>query len=80
MSLTQPGQETLLLVDFIGHLANTGQTSFGEMKRAILFGSALASFCVEKFGLERLENLSKQEISSRLREFIDLVQIDMEFV
>ncbi len=65
---------------FIGHLANVGGTEFDEMKRAILFGSALASFCVEKFGLERLENLSGEEISGRLREFIDLVQIDMEFV
>ena len=65
---------------FIGYLASTGDTSFEEMKRAILYGSAMASFCVEKFGLERLENLSREEIYDRLREFIDLVQIDMEFV
>jgi sugar/nucleoside kinase (ribokinase family) len=65
---------------FIGFLANSGEINFEEMKRAILFGSALASFCVEKFGLERLENLSSSDISERIREFIDLVQIDMEFV
>ncbi len=65
---------------FIGHIASTGQTSFEEMKRGILFGSALASFCVERFGIERLEDLTKSEITGRLREFIDLVQIDMEFV
>ncbi len=65
---------------FIGYLAQVGETSFDEMKKAILYGSALASFCVEKFGLERLEDLETADISQRLREFIDLVQIDMEFV
>jgi sugar/nucleoside kinase (ribokinase family) len=63
---------------FIGYLANTDDTSFTNMKRAILFGSAMASFCVEKFGTERLVNLSQQEVDQRIKAFVDLVQVDIE--
>ena len=64
---------------FIGHLANTGDASFDNMKRAIIYGSALASFCVEKFGTERLVNLSADEVEARVQEFIDLVQFEIEY-
>ncbi|HEY8402512.1 MAG TPA: PfkB family carbohydrate kinase [Cytophagaceae bacterium] len=62
---------------FIGYLANTEDVSFENMKRAIIFGSALASFCVEKFGVERLVNLSKTDLDDRIQDFIDLVQFEI---
>src|SRR5215510_12689123 len=58
---------------FIGHIARTKDLSFDNMKRAIIFGSAMASFCVEKFGLERLTPLTPDEIDQRVQEFIALV-------
>ena len=48
------------------------------MKNAIIYGSALASFCVEKFGTERLENLTKKEVHRRLKQFQNLTQFDIE--
>jgi sugar/nucleoside kinase (ribokinase family) len=65
---------------FIGYLASSRDISFENMKRAIIFGSAMASFCVEKFGTERLQNLSQEEIEDRVQEFIDLVQFDISLV
>jgi sugar/nucleoside kinase (ribokinase family) len=65
---------------FIGHLAATNDISFDNLKRAIIFGSAMASFCVEKFGTERLINLSQDEVNERVQEFIDLVQFDIVLV
>lgn len=65
---------------FIGHIAQTKDISFDNMKRAIIFGSAMASFCVEKFGLERLTSLTPEEIDQRVQEFIDLVQFDIALV
>ena len=65
---------------FIGYLAETKDISFDNMKRAIIFGSAMASFCVEKFGTERLIGLSQQEVDDRVQEFIDLVQFDISLV
>tara|TARA_B100001059_G_C17838725_1_gene590263 strand:+ start:990 stop:1910 length:921 start_codon:yes stop_codon:yes gene_type:complete len=62
---------------FIGYLASTDDISFGNMKRAVIYGSAMASFCVEKFGTERLVNLSKSEINSRVQQFIDLSQVQI---
>lgn len=62
---------------FIGYLASTRDISFDNMKRAIIFGSALASFCVEKFGVERLVNLSKRDLDERVQEFVDLVQFEI---
>ena len=47
------------------------------MKRAIIYGSAMASFCVEKFGTERLRTLTHREIEDRVKDFIDLVQFDI---
>jgi sugar/nucleoside kinase (ribokinase family) len=65
---------------FIGYLAQTKDISFDNMKRAIIFGSAMASFTVEKFGVERLVGLSQQEVDERVQEFIDLVQFDIALV
>jgi len=65
---------------FIGYLASTRDISFNNMKRAVIFGSALASFCVEKFGHERLKEISKEELDERVQEFIDLVQFDIALV
>src|ERR1700741_5107862 len=65
---------------FIGYLAKTKDISFENMKRAIIFGSAMASFTVEKFGTERLIGLSKDDVDDRVQEFVDLVQFDISLV
>ena len=59
---------------FIGYLAKVGTINFNNMKNAIIFGSALASFCVEKFGTERIKNLTQEEIAARVQEFVSLSQ------
>jgi len=63
---------------FIGHITKTGDISFENMKRAVIAGSNLASFCVEKFGTERMENLTHQEIQKRLLQFKELTQFEIE--
>lgn len=63
---------------FIGYLAKTKDISFNNMKRAIVVGSNLASFCVEKFGTERLQNTSVKEIQQRLYQFKQLTQFEIE--
>jgi sugar/nucleoside kinase (ribokinase family) len=63
---------------FIGHLARTKDISFENMKAAIIVGSAMASFCVEKFGTERLRELTKADIDARIVLFQDLVNFDIE--
>jgi sugar/nucleoside kinase (ribokinase family) len=65
---------------FIGHLAKTGDISFENMKRAIIVGSAMASFCVEKFGPTRLKEVTKVDIDIRMQQFKDLVSFDIELV
>ena len=65
---------------FIGYLVNSGDVSFENMKSAVIAGSAMASFCVEKFGTERLMNLSQEEIYNRIMEFVSLVDFEMEQV
>jgi sugar/nucleoside kinase (ribokinase family) len=65
---------------FIGYLAQTGDVSFDNMKRAVIFGSAMASFCVEKFGVERIVGLSSEEVEDRIQEFVSLVQFEIELV
>jgi sugar/nucleoside kinase (ribokinase family) len=65
---------------FIGYIAKTKDVSFDNMKRAIIFGSAMASFCVEKFGTENLLNLEQNVVDARVQEFIDLVQFDISLV
>jgi sugar/nucleoside kinase (ribokinase family) len=65
---------------FIGHLARTKDVSFNNMKTAIIVGSAMASFCVEKFGTERLRELTKADIDARIVQFQELVNFDIEIV
>ena len=62
---------------FIGHLAATDDISFENMKRALVYGSAMASFCVEKFGSERIQNLTQAEIKARVQEFVQLAHFVM---
>lgn len=57
---------------FIGYLAKVGTINFNNMKNALIYGSALASFCVEKFGTEKIKNLTEKEIASRIQEFVSL--------
>jgi sugar/nucleoside kinase (ribokinase family) len=61
---------------FIGYLAQSDELSFENMKRAVIFGSAMASFCVEKFGIERLRELTDQDIKDRVAKFVALVNFD----
>jgi sugar/nucleoside kinase (ribokinase family) len=63
---------------FIGYLAQVDTINFNNMKNAIIFGSALASFCVEKFGTERIKNLSEDEISARVQQFVKLSSFVIE--
>jgi len=63
---------------FAGYIAKTGDTSFENMKNAVIYGSTLASFCVEKFGTERMEGLTKDEVYKRLQQFKDLTQFDIK--
>jgi sugar/nucleoside kinase (ribokinase family) len=63
---------------FIGYLAQSGDLTFENMKRAVIFGSAMASFCVEKFGIERLKDLTYLEIKERVAKFVDLVNFDAQ--
>lgn len=63
---------------FMGYIAQTGDISFANMKTALIYGSAMASFCVEKFGTERLEGLTRDEMDERVQEFVDLVQFEIE--
>lgn len=62
---------------FAGYLAETKDISFENMKKAIVYGSNLASFCVEKFGTERMKNLDIEEINGRLKEFKSLTQFEI---
>ncbi|AOC94598.1 MULTISPECIES: PfkB family carbohydrate kinase [Flavobacterium] len=63
---------------FSGFIAQSENISFNNMKNAIIYGSNLASFCVEKFGTERMESLSKAEVAIRLQQFKSLTQFDIE--
>lgn len=65
---------------FIGYLSKVRDISFQSMKQAVIYGSAMASFCVEKFGLERIVELTDDEVEARVQEFVDLVQFDITLV
>jgi sugar/nucleoside kinase (ribokinase family) len=65
---------------FIGHISHTDNYSFENMKTAIIVGSAMASFCVEKFGPQRLKEISKKDIDARLEQFVQLVNFDISLV
>jgi sugar/nucleoside kinase (ribokinase family) len=63
---------------FAGYLAATGNTSFNNIKNAVIHGSNLASFCVERFGTQRMKDLARDEVSKRLHQFKALTQFDIE--
>ncbi len=65
---------------FVGHIARTKNISFENMKTAIIIGSAMASYCVEKFGTERLREITKADIDARLEEFVNLSNFDIKLV
>ncbi len=65
---------------FIGHIARTKDVSFENMKTAIIVGSAMASFCVEKFGPQRMQELTREEIDARMEEFVELVNFYIDLV
>ena len=63
---------------FIGYMAHVGTVNFNNMKNAIIYGSALASFCVEKFGTEKIRNLTEAEVAARVQEFVKLRDFTIE--
>ena len=63
---------------FAGYIAQSENIAFDNMKNAIIYGSNLASFCVEKFGTERMEALEKEEVIARLQQFKALTQFEIE--
>jgi sugar/nucleoside kinase (ribokinase family) len=63
---------------FIGYLAQVGTVNFNNMKNALIYGSALASFCVEKFGTERLLELDEEAIAARLQQFVNLSSFEIK--
>jgi sugar/nucleoside kinase (ribokinase family) len=65
---------------FMGYIASTDDASFENMKRAIINGSALASFCVEEFGTKRLANITTKDLEERIGEFVALTNFEMEHV
>ena len=65
---------------FVAHLAKTKDISFENMKTAIILGSAMASFCVEKFGTQRLTEINAEDIKARVASFVQLVNFDIELV
>jgi sugar/nucleoside kinase (ribokinase family) len=62
---------------FIGYMAKVGTVNFNNMKNAIIYGSALASFCVEKFGTEKLKHLGDKEIAERVQQFVSLSRFEI---
>lgn len=62
---------------FMGYIASTDDFSFENMKRAIINGSALASFCVEEFGTERIANITNKDLEERIEEFVNLTNFEM---
>jgi sugar/nucleoside kinase (ribokinase family) len=62
---------------FMGYITATDDTSFENMKRAIIAGSALASFCVEKFGTERLLEITREDVDARIEKFVALTDFNM---
>lgn len=63
---------------FIGYMAQVGTINFNNMKNAIIYGSALASFCVEKFGTEKIKNLTQEEVTARVQQFVSLSSFTIE--
>jgi sugar/nucleoside kinase (ribokinase family) len=64
---------------FMGYLSSTDDISFENMKRAVIMGSALASYCVEKFGTEKLTEIDNQDLETRIQEFVKLANVEMTY-
>jgi sugar/nucleoside kinase (ribokinase family) len=62
---------------FMGYIAQKGDTSYQTMKQALIYGSALASFTVEKFGTDKLLEISASDLKERLNQFVDLVSFEI---
>ena len=62
---------------FIGYLAKTNDISFENMKRAVIYGSVMASFCVEKFGTQKLTEITQKDVNARVNDFVKLVKFDI---
>ena len=62
---------------FMGYIAKTNSISFANMKRALIYGSAMASFCVEEFSIQRLKGLTQRAINSRVKQFVKLSKFDI---
>lgn len=62
---------------FMGYLAKTADLSFDNMKRAVIYGSAMASFCVEDFSIRKLKSIGKDEMAARVQQFVDLVHFEV---
>lgn len=65
---------------FIGYIAKTRDVSFDNMKTGIIVGSAMASYCVEKFGPQKLKEITREDIDTRIQQFVDLVNFDIALV
>ena len=76
--LIQQELEILSQEVFVDILAKTEDVSFDNMKNAVIYGANLASFCVEKFGTERMQTLSADQVKNRLQAFKDLTQFDIK--
>ena len=63
---------------FSGYITQSNDITFENMKNAIIYGSNLASFCVEKFGTERMENLEREEVNNRLHQFKNLTHFNID--
>ena len=64
----------------IGYISQTDDITFENMKKAVVFGSIMASFCVEKFGTEQLQHVTKKMINYRLKNFVELVKTDLKSI
>ncbi|MBN9292440.1 MAG: sugar kinase [Flavobacteriia bacterium] len=64
---------------FMGYISQTNDISFENMKRALIAGSATASFCVEKFGTQRLEEISQEDLQKRIQQFVELANFEMTY-
>ncbi len=63
---------------FVGYLSKSKNITFTNMKRAIIYGSAMASFCVEKFGPQRLLEIKQSNVKKRVNEFVDLTKYNIK--
>lgn len=65
---------------FMGFMAHSNEVSFENMKRAVMYGSAMASFCVERFGTEAMKDIERKTLHDRVMAFINLTQLDLDLV